>query len=183
MIVALVLLAALSRLLPHPPNFTALGAVALFGSAYFKRSWMAYLIPFLALWISDLILNNMVYAKLYPEFYSGFAWFGNFYVYLGFGLSILLGRYMLSKVSIRRFLVASFAGGFLFFLITNLGSFIMYPTYPKTGTGLLACYTAGLPFLRSTLAGNLVFGIALFGAYELIAHYRYERFVLKSTLL
>ena len=63
---------AMSRMLPHPPNFTPVGAMALFGAAYFSRKYLAFLIPLLAMWMSDLLLNNLVYAKMYPEFYQGF---------------------------------------------------------------------------------------------------------------
>ena len=60
----LVFSVALSRLLPHPPNFTPVGAMGLFGAAYFSRKYLAFLVPFVAMWVSDLILNNAVYAQL-----------------------------------------------------------------------------------------------------------------------
>ncbi|SVB25226.1 uncharacterized protein METZ01_LOCUS178080, partial [marine metagenome] len=65
----LLILAAFSRLIPHPPNFTALGAMALFGGAYVSSRTLAIILPLGALWVSDLILNNLVYT----EFYQGFV--------------------------------------------------------------------------------------------------------------
>jgi hypothetical protein len=56
-LVGMVLLAALARLVPHPPNFTPVGAVALFAAAHFKRTWAAFLVPLLALLLSDLALE------------------------------------------------------------------------------------------------------------------------------
>src|SRR5690554_7475691 len=66
----IVVLAAFSRLIPHPPNFTPIGAMALFGAAWFTNRFQALLLPLLALWLSDLALNNLIYAG----YYEGFTW-------------------------------------------------------------------------------------------------------------
>ncbi|MFM8837071.1 MAG: DUF6580 family putative transport protein, partial [Bacteroidota bacterium] len=74
---AMILLAALSRVIPHMHNFSPLGAIALFGSAHFGRRWLALGVPIAATWLSDLLLNNVVYARFYPEFTwisPGFYW-------------------------------------------------------------------------------------------------------------
>ncbi len=68
----IILAAAICRLIPHPPNFTPIGGMALFGAAYFSRKYLAFLIPFAILWISDLVLNNFVYTS-FAE--SGFKLF------------------------------------------------------------------------------------------------------------
>ena len=60
-ITLMVLLAAFSRLLPHPPNFAPIGAMALFGAAYFSQRYLSFLIPIISMWLSDLVLNNVVY--------------------------------------------------------------------------------------------------------------------------
>lgn len=76
-LVAIILLAAFSRLIPHMPNFSPLGAIGLFGVAHFAKKWRAFFIPIAATWLSDLFINNVVYAQYYPEFtwfYSGFYW-------------------------------------------------------------------------------------------------------------
>lgn len=64
----MLLLAATSRLVPHPTNFAPVGAMALFGGAYFRSRWAAYLLPVLSLWLSDLFINNVVYAAYYDDF-------------------------------------------------------------------------------------------------------------------
>lgn len=81
-VITLIGLAALSRLLPHPPNFTAVGAMALFGAAYLSPRWLGFAVPFAALWMSDLIINNVVYAAYFDQF----VWFYNPSNYIGFGL-------------------------------------------------------------------------------------------------
>ena len=162
----IVFVTALSRLLPHPPNFTPVGALGLFGAAYFSRKYLAFLLPFLALWVSDLFLNNLVYARLYPEFYNGFSWFGNAWTYLSFGLIIGLGMIILKKVKLMNLLGAALGASVIFLLLTNFGSWIDNPVYPQTPQGLIASYTMGLPFFWNTLLGNLFFSLVLFGAFE-----------------
>lgn len=166
----MIIAAALSRLLPHPYNFTPIGAIGLFGAAHFSKKYLAVLIPFAALWASDLILNNVVYAQLYPAYYKGWAWFGQtaLYVYPAFALIIGLGMVALKKVKPGNILAASLGASVLFFLITNAGACFSSPQYPNTFSGLMAAYTAGIPFFWNTLAGDLFFSAVLFGTFELI---------------
>jgi len=166
LLLLLVFSVALSRLLPHPPNFTPVGAMGLFGAAYFSRKYLAFLVPFAAMWISDLLLNNLVYAQLYPDYYGAFSWFGNGWTYAAFGLIVLLGFVVLKKVSIPHLLGASLSASALFFLITNFGSWLADPIYPKTWQGLTAAYALGFPFFWNTLAGDLFFTAVLFGVFE-----------------
>ena len=168
-IVALmVLVAAMSRLLPHPPNFTAVGATALFGAAYFAKKYWAFLIPFLALWISDLILNNVVYGA----FYEGFTMFSSYMIwnYVAFGLIIVLGSSVLKKIKPLNLLGASLGASAIFFLLTNLG--VWYSgagnIYPDNFAGLMAAYAAGLPYFLNTIVGDLFYVGVMFGAFELV---------------
>lgn len=167
-IVLLIVAAALSRLLPHPYNFTPIGAMGLFGAAHFTKRYMAFVVPFAAMWLSDLILNNVVYANMYPEYYNGFQWFGNTSVYLSFGLIIILGFVLLRKIKVVNVLLASLAASVLFFLITNFAVWMGSLAYPQNAIGLMTCYAAGLPFFGNTLLGDLFYSGVLFGAFELL---------------
>ncbi|MCE7926157.1 MAG: hypothetical protein DYG98_24185 [Haliscomenobacteraceae bacterium CHB4] len=161
--IALVFLAALTRLLPHPDNFTPIGAMALFGAAYFSRQVLTLAVPFIALFVSDLVLNNLVYRQYYPEFTLVTSW----WIYAAFGLVMLAGWLLLRiKVSPGRVLVASLVASAIFFLVTNFSVWVESAMYPKTSAGLMACYTAGLPFLRNTVMGDLFFSAVMFGIYE-----------------
>ncbi len=73
-LVGMILLAALSRLLPHPPNFSPVEAVALFGGAYFARRSTAIWVPLAAMFISDLALG-LINGGSYSEYFlsAGFA--------------------------------------------------------------------------------------------------------------
>ena len=169
--IALVFLAAMSRLLPHPPNFSAVGAIALFGAAYFNRQWLMLAIPFAALFTSDLLLNNVIYK----EFYGGnFVWFTSWWIYGSFALVMLGGLLWFNKqVSVARILGAGISASLIFFIVSNFGVWAESGMYPKNFTGLMACYTAGLPFLGNSLAGDLFFTAVLFGVY----HWVTQRFM------
>lgn len=162
LIAGMILLAALSRLLPHPPNFTAVGAMALFGGAYLSDRRIALLVPLLAMWVSDLILNNVVYGA----YFDGFSWYGSFYVYGSFLLIALLGTTFLKKVTTGRVVGLSLSASMLFFLITNFGDWLGNPIYAQNLQGLSMSYAAGLPFLRNALLGDLFFCGLLFGTFE-----------------
>lgn len=161
---AVVLFAALSRLLmTELPNVSPLGAMALFGGAYFSKRYLAVLIPLLALWVSDVVLNNTIYAA----YFEGFSWFGTPVVYLSIIMIALMGTKLLKKIKVKNLLIASLLTSLVFFLITNLGSWWALPMYTKDITGIIAAYAAGLPFFLSTILSNLFFTAVLFGGYEL----------------
>lgn len=165
-ITGFILLAALTRLLPHAYNFTPLGAIALFGAAYFTDKKWALLIPLVAFWGSDLLLNNITYAA----YYDGFTWFtsGMLYSYGSIAMIVILGYYLLKKITVGRVLGGALGASVIFFIISNLGVWISGTMYPLTLEGLIACYTAAIPFFHYTIAGNVIYSAVLFGAYEWI---------------
>lgn len=162
---AMILLAAFSRIIPHMPNFSPLGAIGLFGAAHFQKKWQAFLVPIAATWLSDLFINNVIYAKYYPTFtwfYDGFYWMYGTYI-----LIVLTGIIILKRVTTGRVAGASLASTTIFFLVTN---FICWPgssTYSQDLPGLIDCYIAGLPFLKATLFGDLFYCGVLFGSFAL----------------
>ena len=157
-IALMIFFAAMSRLLPHPPNFAPIAGMGLFGAAYFSKKYFAFLIPFVAYWMSDVILDNVVYA----QYYDSFQWFGSLWVYASFALIIVLGFVLLKKVNVRNLLAAGLSSSVIFFLITNFGSWVGSVTYPQTLEGLIASYVAGIPFFWNTLAGDLFYISVLF---------------------
>ena len=161
----LVSIAAASRLLPHWHNFTAVGGVALFSAYYFKNRFWSYLVPLLAMWISDLFLNNIVYTA----FNDGFVWFSTYMIwgYLGFASMVLVGSIMVRKGKRREILLGTMAGTLVFFIITNFGSFLYDPIYLKTPAHLWLAYIAGLPFLLNSFLANVFYAAVFFGAYSI----------------
>ncbi|MFN0048483.1 MAG: DUF6580 family putative transport protein [Cytophagales bacterium] len=165
-LVLMVVIAGIYRLLPHPWNLAPFGAMALFGGAYFGSIIAAIFVPLVSLWISDLVLNNVIFSQYFPEFtlfYNGFGWqYGSFVAISCIGLLIK------NNVKPVNVLFASVGGSFLFFFVSNFGVWATGNMYPPSSAGLMACYTAGLPFLQNTLVGDLVFNIALFGVFEFL---------------
>ncbi len=146
--------AAALRLVPHPPNFTPIGAMALFSGAYLgRRGAIALVAPLGALLLSDLVLG----------FYRGMPT-----VYFSVALIVLLGGMALKRVSPIRVGAAAIASSVLFFVITNLGMWLFSGIYPRTLAGFEACYVAAIPFFQNTLAGDLFFSGLLFGGFALL---------------
>jgi hypothetical protein len=160
----MILAVALTRLIPHPPNFSPVETMALFGGAYFaKRSW-AIVLPLVALFISDLALSLMM-GGIYFEYFVS-ADFLLIYATIAF-LSIL-GFGLRGKVSVARVVSFGIMSSLIFFLVTNFGVWLGSTMYPQTSAGLIAAYTAGLPFLQNGMLGTLFYSALLFGSFELL---------------
>jgi hypothetical protein len=159
-LVMMVLGAAFSRIIPHPWNFTAIGAMALFGGAYFNDKKLSMLVPMVALALSDLVLGGFHSTTLF--------------VYGGFALIVMMGWFLTEKKSVARIGGLSLAASSVFFLISNLGVWIMDGMYARTFQGLLECYVAAIPFFGYQVAGDLFFCTAMFGGYELVKKYALE---------
>ena len=160
----LILLAALSRLMPHPPNVSPVEAVALFGGAFFASRALALAVPVLAMLVSDLALG-VVHGGLYA------GWFGStgfWLVYLCIAASVVLGFGLRGRASGVRVLGYCLAGSLLFFAVTNFGAWLASPVYPRSGAGLLQAYVAGIPFFQWTVLGTLAYAALLFGGFGLL---------------
>ena len=155
-LISLIFAGFASRLIPHAWNFTPVIAMALVAGVYARPRWLAFALPFAGMWLSDLVLNNLVYA----QYYEGFRLFGDAGAYLGIAACAALP--LLAKThptaSWAKLLGTGAAGVVLFFLISNAMTWATAGLYPLTPAGLLACYVAGLPFLSGTALGTLVFG-------------------------
>lgn len=156
---ALVSLAIVSRLLPHPPNFAFVAALGLFAGCY-SRGWWAIGLPLLVLAISDSLGQLLGIGRL--GYYHPGAMLG---VYAGIAASGLIGRTLRGRVRPGRVIAASLASSLVFFTISNFAVWAIGTTggYPTTPAGLLACYTAALPFLQYTIAGDLFYAGLTFG--------------------
>ena len=160
--IGLVLMAMLSRVIPHAPNFTAVTAAGLFAGFAFSSQMRALLVPIISLWISDLVINNVVYAT----YYDGFVFFTEefYWVYAGLIISVIIGMLGINKLKMKSLLISGLGATVVFYLITNFGVWLGSPTYAQNFGGLIASYIAGLPFLLNQVLGTLFYGAILFGA-------------------
>jgi len=154
-IILVVLVAAISRFLPHPPNFTPIIAMGLFSGFYFKNNKiLALLVPIFAMFISDI--------------YFGFSTISIF-VYFALGLIVFIGYFLPNNkctTSFENILTGSLSGSIIFFIVSNFGVFLI--GYPKSISGLISCYTAAIPFFANTISSTLIFSTVLFLSYDII---------------
>jgi hypothetical protein len=155
------LTAAAAHALPHPPNFSPLFAMALFGGAYFANRAVAFAIPLAALFLGDVALGYWVFGRAVFTLMP--------FVYGSFMLTVLLGLWIRQRrQSPAAIAAAALATSVLFYLISNFGAWLVFDFYPKTLDGLVACYLAGIePYFRNTLLSNALFTVVLFGGFAL----------------
>ena len=153
LVTMLVLAGAVLRVVPHPMNFAPIGALALFGGAYFSTKRAAVAVPLLALLAGDAFIG---FHRLM------------LYVYASFLVSVAIGFWLRQRKSASRIGAATLAGAVQFFLVTNFAVwFTSTGSYPKNAAGLAECYLAGVPFFGNTLAGDAFYVALLFGAMAL----------------
>ncbi len=151
-VIGMMLLIALTRLIPHPANFTAVMAVALFGGAKIKNKSFAVLVPIIVMLLTDMIIG---FHKLMPFVYGCIA------------LTSFIGMYVEKKSSPLFIIGGSVIGSTIFYLVTNAIVWYHDPLHTQNVSGLLMCYNEGIPFYRNQLFGDLFFNFVLFGSYNL----------------
>ena len=145
--------AAAMRLVPHPFNFTPVGAMALFSGTYLGRRPLAFAAPLGALLLSDVVLG----------FYSGMVT-----VYLATAAAVLIGWTLVQRKNVLRVGAAALASSVLFFVVTNFAMWLNSGFYPRTSTGLAECFVAAIPFFQNSVAGDLFYSALLFGGFALL---------------
>jgi len=163
---ALLLLAVVSRVVPHPAwfSFTAVGGSLLYFGA--RRPWWQAIVPLAALAATDYYLT--VYAYSYPfhvqNYLVTWAWYG---------AAMILGRVLLGRrANAGRVIGASIASSTSFFLVSNFMVWFGSAMYPRTAGGLGVCYLAGLPFYRNDLMATTLVAAFAFAAPVLVRRMR-----------
>jgi hypothetical protein len=151
----LTVLAAAARLAQHL-NFAPVGALSLFAGAR-MRGWRAYLLPLGLMAITDPLVGGYSFATPF--------------VYASYLLNVWIGSRLLRNTeNPLRIGAAAGIGSLQFFVVSNLAVWISFPTtYAHTLQGLVACYTAAIPFYGRTLAADLFYSAALFGLHALLS--------------
>jgi hypothetical protein len=166
---ALIVAAAFTRLFPHYPNLTAIGAIAIFGGSVITDKKVAFLLPLASLLLSDLCLQFFTATK-------GFYGTSQYFVYAAFVIITALST-MIKKQSFANIAFATVWSAIIFFIISNFGVWLSSDYYPKTLSGLAACNLAAIPFYRNELfgnfflnliIGNVFYSTLLFGSYYMI---------------
>ena len=138
-IFGLIVLAILTRLIPHPPNFAPITGIALFSAINFNNQFLKFFVPLFSLLIFDFII--------------GFSLI-NIFVYLSFIIIVFIGNHF-KKIKLKSILFSSI----VFFIISNFGVWLI--GYPKTINGILMCYAVAIPFFINTILGDLFYSYIL----------------------
>lgn len=154
LIYLLAILAIATRFVPHPANFTAIGAIALFSGLYLNKK-QALALPLIAMFVSDIFIG----------FYSPYIMAS---VYLGFAITVLLGQYLKNKIKFGNIALGAISGSAIFFLLTNTAVWAFGTMYAHDLSGLLQSYYLAIPFWRNELLGDLFYSGVLIGGYEMI---------------
>lgn len=164
----IILIAAVSRFVPHVPNFAPITALAIFSAVYLPKK-QAIVVPLAARLISDLFIGF-------------FAWPLMLAVYASHLLGVVFGFWIKKQSSHRwlKIVASSLGASLLFFAITNFA--FLYAQYPHNWAGIMQAYAAGLPFLRGTLLGDMTYTVVLFGAYELAKNWAAQKQLVKKPL-
>jgi len=140
-----------------------IAAIALFGGTYLNKKYMAFIIPFAAMFLSDMLLGFHAYMGA---------------VYVAFGMTVVIGFVLRRRINPGNVVLASVSSSLLFYLVTNFAAWLASPIYPPNFAGLMESYIAGLAFFNNgsyglsfflnEVAGGLFYSGILFGAYYLV---------------
>lgn len=159
-------------------NYSAVGAIALFGGAYFKSNSKAFGFPLLTLLLSDLILS----VTFYKDFNGGFLYEGWYMVYAAVALMVLAGKLIMKNVNVYSVVLASIVTVFIHWIVSDFGVWYGSALYPQTLAGFWAALAAAVPFEIRFLDGTLGYSALMFGLFEYMK-VRYPALSLKTNTL
>ena len=143
--VVIILSLSLTRLIPHPWNFSPVLAVGIFSGFYFKQFYLSLFIVILSMFIGDLYLG----------FHSTM-----FFTYISLAVAVIIGLYI-KHFKFTEIVFSGLASSACFFLVTNFGAWMVLDMYEKNLTGLLQSYVFAIPFFHNTLISTFLYLILL----------------------
>jgi hypothetical protein len=157
---ALIVFAAVLKVVTYPHTLSPIIAIALFSGAVISDKKLSFFMPLLAMFASDIILEIFSIA---PGFY-GMEQVGNYAALL---FITLLG-FAMKKINVISVVGFSLGASILFYLLSNTNTFLFdtFNSYENSFSGYISCMTAGIPFIK--FIPDLAFSIILFGAHALL---------------
>jgi hypothetical protein len=160
----LIALGVAGRLLPHPPNFTPMAAIALFAGFIFMKRYMAVVAVVAAMLLTDYF----AFGYLSPDWFASKSMI---VVYLALLFPIVFRGFLQKKLGVLRIAGAALVSSTVFFVATNFAVWAFSPMYEKTFAGLVLCYTMAIPFFQHTIAGDMMWSGVIFGSYFALRHF------------
>ena len=167
----LIIIAAISRVILYPHNFSPIIGMAIFSGVVIKDKRLAFALPLLSMFLSDVLFEAFNIAP-------GFWGWGQL---VGYGILALITVIAFSMKKINVLSVAGYSIGssLLFFFLSNSAFFVfdnpIYHTYTQDFNGYLATLAGGLPFLKTGIIADLVYSTALFGTYFLVKYFAFSK--------
>lgn len=155
-IITFTIIGIISRIIPHLPNMTPVGATTLFSSAKFgiKKGMIILLLTML---ITDVLIG------LHPVMWA---------TYGSLLMTLLIGRWVQKKYSLSRLLTGTLISSILFFMVTNFAVWLVpNGMYTKDLAGFIHCYVMALPFFRNSLLGDFFYGFFFYYGYEVVKYW------------
>ncbi len=149
--VGLILILAISRLMPHPENFTPIIAMGIISGYVFRNLYLSF----------SVVLFSMLLSDFFLGFYSHM-----FFVYFSLFLIILVFFSLAKKINYKNLFIFSFFGSVIFFVISNFGVWIAGELYERNIDGLIKCYFMAIPFFKNTFLSTLIFSYTSFIVYR-----------------
>ena len=143
--IILILIISLSRLIPHPANFTPVIALGIFSGFYFRNFLLGFFIVVVSMFLGDLYLG----------FHDTM-----FFTYISLAAAVLIGL-IIKKFKFKEILFSGLASSICFFIITNFGAWLTLEMYEKNFSGLLQSYALAIPFFHNTLISTFLYLIIL----------------------
>jgi hypothetical protein len=155
--IGLILILTFARLIPHPPNFTPIIAVAIISGYFFKNLNFSLIILLAAMLISDLFIG----------FYENVI-----FVYTSLLLIAFIFHKINKKINLKNLFISGFSGSLIFFIISNFGVWVLGSpgvqdvAYEKSLSGLIECYILAIPFFGNTFLSTLIFSYPAIFLYK-----------------
>lgn len=150
----LIFLAAMSRLVIHPFNFTPIIAMSIFAGFYINKKYFV-IVPLLAMFVSDFFIGFYDFKLMFP-------------VYLSIAIAFFIAHVMRNNKKWYVIFGTSVSSSIIFFILTNLAVWYFSGWYLQNFIGLQECFVAAIPFFRNSLVGDLFYSFLFFGAYEIV---------------
>jgi len=145
--ISLILILTFSRLIPHPPNFTPIIAMAIMSGYFFRNIYLSLFV--------------MLFSMLLADVFIGF-YYNMIFVYLTLFLITFIFFNISNKINSKNLLICSLTGSLVFFIFSNFGVWFLGSLYEKSLTGLVECYILAIPFFLNTLLSTIFFSYSSF---------------------
>jgi len=145
--ISLILILTFSRLIPHPPNFTPIIAMAIMSGYFFRNIYLSLFV--------------MLFSMLLADVFIGF-YYNMIFVYLTLFLITFIFFNISNKINSKNLLICSLTGSLVFFIFSNFGVWVLGSLYEKSLTGLVECYILAIPFFLNTLLSTIFFSYSSF---------------------